>query len=47
MAKIIDKGLAKASCKMLLQSSLVAPIPVFPKSKKEGRDHEEENKSNS
>ena len=47
MAKVINKGLAKADCKMLLQSSLVAPIMVFPNRKKEGRGHEEENKSNS
>ena len=47
MAKIINKGLAKANCKMLLQSSLVAPIMVFPNSTKERRVYEEENKSNS
>ena len=41
MAKIIDKGLAKADCKMLLQTSLIAPVMVFPNSKKEGRGYEE------
>ena len=34
MAKIINKGLLKANSKMLLQSSLIAPIMVFPHLKK-------------
>ena len=34
MAKIIEKGLAKANSEMLLNSSLVAPVMKFPKSMK-------------
>ena len=33
MAKIISKGLLKKDSKMVLQTSLVAPIMVFPKKK--------------
>ena len=47
MAKVINKGLAKADSKMIRQSVLIAPVMAFPKSKKEGGIHEEENKSNS
>ena len=32
MAKIINKGLAKANDKMILQSSLIAPVMTFPNS---------------
>ena len=34
MAKIIHKGLAKTNSKLILQSSLIAPIMVFPHLKK-------------
>ena len=34
MAKIISKGLLKKDSKMLLQTSLVAPIMVFHKKNK-------------
>ena len=33
MAKIIYKGLLKANSKMLLNSSLIAPIMIFPNKK--------------
>ena len=37
MAKVINKGLAKADDKMILQSSLVAPVMKFPKDKKKNK----------
>ena len=37
MAKVINKGLAKANCKMILQSSLIAPVMNFPNNKKKRR----------
>ena len=33
MAKIIKKGLLKANSKLLLNTSLIAPIMVFPEHK--------------
>ena len=47
MAKVIDKGLAKADSKMIRESVLIGPVMVFPKSKKEGRGREEKKQSNS
>ena len=38
MGKIINKGLAKSNSKMLLRSSLIAPIMIFSKSKKKIKD---------
>ena len=46
MAKVINKGLAKADSKMIRQSALIGPVMVFPKNKKERSRHEEK-KSNS
>ena len=34
MAKIIQKGLLKADSKLLLRTSLIAPVMVFPHLKK-------------
>lgn len=34
MAKIIQKGLLKADSKMLLSTSLIGPVMVFPHLKK-------------
>ena len=47
MAKVINKGLAKADSKMIRESVLIGPVMVFPKSKKERSEHEEKKQSNS
>ena len=41
MAKVINKGLAKADSTMIRQSVLIGPVMVFPKSKKERSEYEE------